>query len=135
MTPQMADVLAPPSIDAIPRSATRRSGEGANESHESRPLSHWADLDAFVLLAEPGGGKSCAFQFEADATGGAYVKARDFANVGPPQGWARETLFIDGFDEMRAASTSRDTPLNDIIRRLATCGFATAIRRRIRSAG
>ena len=102
-------------LHAIPRSATRHSAEHGNES---RPLSQWAELDAFVLLAEPGGGKSVAFEFEARATGGAYIAARDFANLGPPEGWQREALFIDGFDQMRADSASRDTPLNDIIKRL-----------------
>ena len=72
----------------IPRSATRRSAENGADS---RPLSAWAELGAFVLLAEPGGGKSCAFRFEADASGGICVKAREFATLGPPKGWCGET--------------------------------------------
>jgi len=72
-----------------------------------------------VLLAEPGAGKSRAFEFEAEASGGVYIKARSFANLGPPPGWQGETLFIDGFDEMRADSAERHGPLDALIRRLA----------------
>jgi hypothetical protein len=68
-------------FDDIPRSATRLNAEGGEES---RLLSAWAELGAFVLLAEPGGGKSRAFMFEALATGGLYVKARTFAMTGAP---------------------------------------------------
>ena len=96
----------------IPRSATRRSAE---HGADSRPLSAWAELGAFVLLAEPGGGKSCAIRFEADAAGGICVKAREFATLGPPKGWRGETLFIDGLDEMRADSPSRNGSLDAVI--------------------
>lgn len=103
----------------IPRSATRRSAE---HGADSRPLSAWAELGAFVLLAEPGGGKSCAFQFESDASGGKCVKAREFATLGPPKGWCGETLFIDGLDEMRADSPSRNGSLDAVIQQLGKLG-------------
>ena len=105
-------------IPDIPRSATNKTEAG---ERVSRPLSAWAGLDAFVLLAEPGGGKSRAFLHEARASASRYVKARDFANVGV-QGWCGETLFIDGLDEMRADASSRNTPLDDIVKRLADLG-------------
>lgn len=103
----------------IPRSATRRSAE---HGADSRPLSAWAELGAFVLLAEPGGGKSCAFESEARSSGGAYVKSRTFATLGPPDGWCGETLFIDGLDEMRADSPSRNGPLDAVIQQLGKLG-------------
>lgn len=106
-------------FDDIPRSATRRSAEHGNES---RSLSAWSDLGAFVLLAEPGGGKSRAFAFEARASGGVCVKARTFANVGPPGEWSGETLFIDGLDEMRADTAARAGPLDAVIQRLNELG-------------
>lgn len=71
-------------FEEIPRSATRRSAEHGTES---RRLSAWSELEAFVLLSEPGSGKSRAFEFEAKAAGAVYVKARTFANVGTPKGW------------------------------------------------
>jgi len=106
-------------VEDIARSATRRTSESGIES---RPLSAWSDLNSFVLLAEPGGGKSCAFQFEASKTSGVYVKARRFANLGAPDGWHGETLFIDGLDEMRADATSRNGPLDSIVQRLNELG-------------
>ena len=106
-------------FEDIPRSATRRSEERGTES---RPLAAWAHLDAFVLLAEPGGGKSCAFKFEQRAQGGAYVKARAFAILGPPDGYSGEILFIDGLDEMRADDGSRNGPLDAVISRLNDLG-------------
>ena len=106
-------------VEDIPRSATRRTaGAGA----ESRALSAWLELDAFVLLAEPGGGKSRAFELEAKVSGGAFVTARTFANLGPPQGWHGETLFIDGLDEMRADGVSRNGPLDAVIQQLNALG-------------
>ncbi len=68
---------SPVSTHMIPRSAKRRLADGRTES---RLLSDWADLGAFVLLAEPGGGKSEAFRLEALDAACSYVKARDFAN-------------------------------------------------------
>ena len=106
-------------VDDIPRSATRRTSD---RGIESRPLSAWSDLNAFVLLAEPGGGKSRAFEFEASKTNGTYVKARVFATLGAPDGWRGETLFIDGLDEMRADTTSRNGPLDSIVQRLNELG-------------
>ena len=106
-------------FEDIARSATRHS---ATQGAESRPLSAWSHLDAYVLLAEPGGGKTRAFEFEARASNGQYIKARTFANIGPPEGWAGTTLFIDSIDEMRAGADSRDGPLDAVIRRLDELG-------------
>ena len=98
---------------AIPRSATRRDKE---HRHESRALANWNDLDAYVLLAEPGGGKTEAFKYEAAAA--SYVLARNFVNAGAPAGWRGEPLFIDGLDQMRADSVSQNTPLDNIVQQL-----------------
>ena len=75
-----------------------------------------------MLLAEPGAGKSSAFELEGNKPGCHYIKAREFANVTPPPDWARLTLFIDGLDEMRADASARDGPLNEVIRRLDALG-------------
>lgn len=106
-------------VQAIPRSATRRSAERGSES---RALSDWEDLGAYVLLAEPGAGKSWAFEREAELCGGVYAKARDLVNAGPPEDIRGKALFIDGLDEMRAGSSSRDEPLNAIVRCLNELG-------------
>ena len=102
----------------LPRFATRRSDQGS----VVRLLSDWSDLGAYVLLAEPGGGKSCAFEREAQVSGGLYVKARTFANLEPPVEWRGKTIFIDGIDEMRADATSRSGPIDAVIQRLDRLG-------------
>jgi hypothetical protein len=105
----------------IPRRATRK--RSAPEPSETRPLAEWRDLDAYVLLAEPGAGKSEAFKQEvaADETGSRYFTAQDFVTLVPRPDWFHKTLFIDGLDEMRAGSGSHDA-LDDIRRRLDELG-------------
>ncbi len=92
----------------IPRRATLQNDR--NGSSESRLLADWAHLDAYVLLAEPGAGKSWAFQQEAlpDAVGLKLLKARDFVTLSPRPDWHGKTLFIDGLDEMRVSAGQQD---------------------------
>ena len=89
---------------------------------EARPLQAWRDSAAYVLLAEPGAGKTSAFKSEAEASGGEYVKARDFITLGPSSRSPEVPLFIDGLDEVRAGSPSRREPLDAIRERLQELG-------------
>ncbi|HEU0201548.1 MAG TPA: hypothetical protein VFR86_14075 [Burkholderiaceae bacterium] len=102
----------------IPRRATLLR---QNEEPDSRPLTAWRSEPAYVLLAEPGAGKTRAFEVESEATGGAFLKARDFIDLSLRAEWKGKTLFIDGLDEMRAGST-RENPLRAIRRRLDELG-------------
>lgn len=93
----------------IPRRATLQNDRDG--SSETRLLADWAHLDAYVLLAEPGAGKSWAFQQEAlsDAVGSKLLKkARDFVTLSPRPDWHGKTLFIDGLDEMRVSAGQKD---------------------------
>jgi hypothetical protein len=101
----------------IPRSATSLEAGGADlAAHKtSKPLSDWAGTHAYVLLADPGGGKTCAFQREAEECGGVYVTASHFAGDGAPPGWQNnKPLFIDALDELRADSSDSKTPLSQV---------------------
>jgi len=90
---------------------------------EVHPLSHWQAAPAYVLLAEPGAGKTESFKAEAEAAPDRlYVTARSLINLDPTPAVMGQTLFIDGLDEMRAGSTSRRDPLADICRRLNELG-------------
>lgn len=62
------------------------------------PLTTHADTHAWVLIADPGAGKSAAFEALAHAEGGTCLSARDFIELGPPAGY-NTPLFIDGLDE------------------------------------
>lgn len=100
----------------IRRRATLRHA-GANA--EMRNLEDWGDEDAYVLLGEPGAGKTCAMKAEADRVGGWYVSARDFATLAPK---SAKIVFIDGIDEMRAGSRNYDGPLDAIRAKLDAMG-------------
>ncbi len=80
---------------------------------ESRPLSHYRDQGAYVLLGAPGAGKTEAFRHEAGERG--FCDARDFTTLRHERWSNVTTLFIDGLDEMRAGTTDGRTPLNAIL--------------------
>ena len=62
----------------IPRRAVEISDDNRSQSLS---LDHWRGNAAYVLLAEPGAGKTEAFKSEARETGGVYVSARDFITL------------------------------------------------------
>jgi len=88
--------------------------EKAGEQDECRPLEEYRDLPAYVLLGDPGAGKTSSFEKEAGESGGKCVKARDFATFEPGAEYQGKTLFIDGLDEMRADGGDGRTPLDHI---------------------
>jgi hypothetical protein len=100
----------------IRRRATLRH---ADANAETRSLDDWSGADAYVLLGEPGAGKTCAMKAEADRVGGWYVSARDFATLAPQPA---EIVFIDGIDEMRTGSRNHDGPLDAIRAKLDAMG-------------
>jgi len=89
---------------------------------ESLPLSELGSVPAYVLLGDPGAGKTTAFRRECEAseasgTAARYKTARDFVTFdvdsdGDP------ILFIDGLDEIRVGSTDARSPLDRIRNRL-----------------
>lgn len=67
-------------------------------------LSDFRPTPAWVLLGEPGAGKSEALKVEANETGGHYLTASELIATNPvPAQWRGKTLFIDALDESRAA--------------------------------
>lgn len=111
----------------VPRTVTLVGGDddGAAESDpgrqasRSQPISAFADERAYVLLGDPGSGKTTEFERAAKAEDGVYVPARRFIRgaARKPE-WRRKTLFIDGLDEMRAGDGDLCTPLDAIVARL-----------------
>ena len=85
------------------------------------PLGVYSDTAAYVLIAEPGAGKTTAFETEAARQGGICETVRNFLRLDKPE-WRGRTLFLDGLDESRAGPGDARTPLDDLIRKLDSLG-------------
>ncbi len=62
------------------------------------------DMPAWVLLGEPGAGKTTIFRNEAEACAGEYRTIREFIHDAVNEELQGKTLFLDGLDEVRADS-------------------------------
>ena len=96
---------------------TRRS------TMSSVPLSDFADAAAYVLIAEPGAGKTTAFESEAQAQGGTYVTVRNFLAYDDKTEWHGTTLYLDGLDEFRVGKADGRPPLDRIRRKLYNLNY------------
>lgn len=97
----------------VPRSAFRDDG-GSDRTADRRRLERWRDLPAYVLLGDPGSGKTMALEEECKAVGGQWLPARDLvAGIARPVG-PDGIVFIDGLDEVRAGASDGRTPFNAI---------------------
>ncbi len=103
----------------VPRRAVELSSEAPGIPQF---LANWRGAGAYVLLAEPGAGKTKAFEVEARETAGEYTSARDFITLQSRKFKSDVPVFIDGLDEIRAGSGSHRAPLDDIRRRLDELG-------------
>ena len=85
-------------------------------------LSEFRSMAAYVLLGDPGAGKTTEFDRECKVLGDAalMLSARNFIALDPdshPE-WRDRVLFIDGLDEMRAGREDSRVPLDEIRNRL-----------------
>lgn len=78
-------------------------------------LKDYRDSPAYVLLSEPGMGKTQAFKQESDQQEeSVYVTARDLITLGIKAEWQGKILFIDGLDEIRAGVQDVRSPFDSI---------------------
>lgn len=89
---------------------------------ESKDISAFREFDAYVLLGDPGSGKTELFKKEALNIDGLYLSARDFLTFNRRDDWQGRTLFIDGLDETRAGKADGRTPLDAIRGKLDQLG-------------
>ena len=92
----------------------------------SSALSEFRSTPAYVLIADPGMGKTTEFRKECEALGDAAVmlSARNFIAPGliDDSELQHKTLYIDGLDEMRVGTEDRRVPLDAIRGRLRQLG-------------
>ncbi len=93
---------------------------------ESKPLSAFRSEPAYVLLGDPGLGKTTALERECQTMGASahFVTARDFLALDPNRHaeWREKMLCIDGLDEVRTGSSDVRTSLDAIRGRLDSLG-------------
>lgn len=111
----------------VPRTCTEitKNEKRRNSEAVSQPLEAFRSVPAYVLLGDPGAGKTTAFGTECcNMKDGHYISARDFLTFGVSnrsecQG---KTLFIDGLDEVRAGKSDVRVPFDEIRKRLDELG-------------
>ncbi len=106
----------------LPEVARAVTALGVDGAATTAPLSEWRELDAFVLLGDPGSGKSRSMQAECTAVGGTLCTARDLIALGPAAVERGKTVFIDGLDEVRAGGGNGNLPLDAIRKALLELG-------------
>ncbi len=93
-----------------------------SESSPSKPLSDYRHKAAYVLLGDPGFGKTTEFKRETVELGekALLISARDFIALDAASHleWEGKFLFIDGLDEVRSGGSDRRIPLDQIRHRL-----------------
>lgn len=104
----------------VARTCTEIGRGPARGDPEPEPdlLSAFRSKPAYVLLGDPGMGKTNALKRECAEIGDTahFIDARDFLTFEPsnhPE-WREKTLFIDGLDEVRTGSSDARTPLDTI---------------------
>lgn len=79
-----------------------RELEKGLEPSQRRELSSLREHPAWVLLGEPGAGKSTVFEDEASRAGGVVVPVATFIHDPVQEQWRDKILFLDGLDETPA---------------------------------
>ena len=97
-----------------------------NRQKDPRSLEEFRSASAYVLLGDPGSGKTEAFKAECKALeeSACLTTARDFLtlDIDSCPEWRNRTLFIDGLDEIRAGAPDARTPFDQVRGRLDKLG-------------
>lgn len=97
-----------------------REGD-APEMAQAFPLSEFRAHPAWVLLGEPGSGKTESFRKESEVTGGRCLTIGEFLLLDDLSSLNGVTLYLDGLDEVRASGAG-ESVLTQIRLRLQKLG-------------
>ncbi len=103
----------------VARQVRARRDDGSPELAQA--VDHYRDSAAWVLLGDPGAGKTTLFESCSQSENGHYVRARDFLELALEPGW-REPLFIDALDEMRTGTADGRSVLGQVRSKLQELG-------------
>ena len=95
-----------------------------SDRRSAQCLGDFRDAGAYVLLGDPGMGKTTAFRRESRRTADSrFLTVRDFLAQPPGRGAPpAPTLFLDGLDEVRPAGPDPRRPFDRLRERLADLG-------------
>ncbi len=115
----------------VPRSVKQLSQlpDGGTDT-EAVGLESLRSVPAWVLLGEPGAGKSEAFKSEAQAASGLHLTIAEFVYSDIDKAWKEKILFLDGLDEVRASATAQSIlfQVKSKLRKLGLPNFRIACR-------
>ena len=95
--------------------------DGLSSTNNALPLSALRAQSAWILLGEPGAGKTTAFKHEAHETGGKYYTLAEFLHLETEPIDPEASLFIDALDEHREQH-SRQVLLAQVATKLKQLG-------------
>ena len=113
MTEMPSDYFSPRSFFELKKD---EAGRYVIDRNHAKPLESYRDEPVYVLLGQPGSGKTTAFKKEAEQPGCKYITARNFITFSREtfsrEEWRGKTLFIDGLDEVRVIR--KNDPFDEI---------------------
>ncbi len=115
----------------VPRSVKQLSqSPDSSPSPETLSLESLRSVPAWVLLGEPGAGKSEVFKTEAQAVNGLRLTIAEFIYSDIEERWRSKCLFLDGLDEVRASATTESIliQVKSKLRKLGLPNFRIACR-------